>query len=954
MRANQAPSLATPFMDPDTIALRVNGRDRPVAPRPAQTLLDVLRDDFELTGAKKACDNGECGSCIVLMGRRPTKACLLPPRRAVGKEIVTIEGLAGHPDVAAPDSDSPALHPLQMAFLEMGATQCGFCIPGMIMRANALLLANNNPTRDDVVRSLSKNLCRCTGYFKIVEAVLYASRLMRSNAEPESPAPVAAGAAVGVSVPAPRQPRDGQRPGDVRSRSDDGRHASRQDPAQRRASRAHPLHRYERGGGDARRRRGSHRRRRARHALPAELPAPGLRLSARQGPFPGRGPRCGGGRERRHRRRRPRQDSGGAGAPCRRRSISAAAAAEGATRIFDHAGNVSAPERIVRGDVDKALAESDVIVERTYSVPMREHAAMEPEAALAHEEGGQVVIRTPLYHAFVQGTQSIANNLGIDERDVRIVCPHMGGNFGTRGDTLHAVVAALLARKTGRPVKLVFSRAESLLGSCKAPAVKMRYRTGAMRDGRVTAVDIDILHGTGSWAPFLIPSTTNGVELCFYETLGALLSHATGPYEIPNVRAVARDVLTNAPRFVPLRGTNANYLPLAYESQMDLVAEAIGVDPLELRIRNAMPEGGVTHFGQVLNESVNIRAELEALRPHYREARRRLEERPRCDDGPWRRGIGVACGWRNIGYVNTTVSAGAELHEDGRIEVLAGSVEQGQGPTTQFAQIAGDEIGVSVDSILVSIGDTHRAPYPVPTFSSLTTVATGRAVQDAAAQLKDSILRTAARMLDRDDAALSIVDGAVVVRNGSAATVPLRDVAAFMKAQGLPMRREGKVEWNGEAPTILYGYNAGLIELAVNERTGEVRLRNHVNVCDPGRLINPLAVEGQVDGAVAFGVGFALRERFHPDNDPTLTKYGLPTTRDMPQSITRLFVERPLERGPFGAKSMAEHPGISLTPGIMNAIADATGARMYDIPATPERVLAALGDRPEPRAELEA
>lgn len=933
------------------IILNVNGQRRHVAPGASRTLLDVLRDDLDLTGAKKACDNGECGSCIVLMGRKPAKACLLAPGRAVGRDVTTIEGLAPRSSDIAPEApESPALHPLQQAFLEAGATQCGFCIPGMIMKAEALLIANNNPSRADVIRSLSKNLCRCTGYVKIVDAVLHASRLMRSNAAPERPR-TATGRTVGVSVPRLDSPAtvDGRAKYAADLKMDGMLHA--------RILRS-TVH---------------HARILSIDTSEAET-MPGVAAVVTAADVPGTPflPNC----QPQvyvfpHDKVRFLGEGLAAVAAASEEAAEAAlakikveleplpavveldeAAAEDAPRVFDHTGNVSAPERIVKGDVDKAFAEADVIVERTYTVPVREHAAMEPEAALACEEGGKVVIRTPLYHAFVQGTKSIANNLAIDEDDVRIICPHMGGNFGTRGDTLHAVVAALLARRTGKPVKLVFTRAESLLGSCKAPSVATRYKTGATRDGRVTAVDIEILHGTGSWAPFLVPSTTRGAELCFYETLGALLSHATGPYQIENVRASARDVLTNAPRFVPLRGTNANYLPLAYESQMDLVAEATGIDPLDLRLRNAMPEGGVTHFGQVLNESVNVKAELEALRPHYEEARRRLRQRAMPDGTPWKHGIGVACGWRNIGYVNTTVTAGAELLEDGRIEVLAGSVEQGQGPTTQFAQIAGDELGVPIGSLVVSIGDTCHAPYPVPTFSSITTVATGKAVQDAAARLKAAIVRAAARLLDRDEADLSMTDGGVVVANGSTATLPLREVAAFMKAEGLRTRSEGRIEWNGEAPTILYGYSAGLIELAVNDRTGEVRLLNHVNVCDPGTLINPLAVEGQVDGAVAFGIGFALKERFHPDSAPTLEGYGLPTTRDMPRSITRLFVERPLERGPFGAKSMAEHPGISLTPGIVNAIADATGARVYDVPATPAKVLAAMEGKHEPQVPV--
>jgi CO/xanthine dehydrogenase Mo-binding subunit len=518
----------------------------------------------------------------------------------------------------------------------------------------------------------------------------------------------------------------------------------------------------------------------------------------------------------------------------------------------------------------------------------------------------------------------------------------MGGNFGSRGDTLIAVVAALFAQKTGKATKIVLSRAESLLGSSKAPSVNIRYKTGATREGRIVAVDTEVIHGAGTWAPYLIPETTKGAELCYFETLDALLSHATGPYEVPNVRARAYDVLTNGPRYVPLRGTNANYLPLAYESQLDQIAEKLGMDPFEIRTLNAIRKGSKTHIGQVLRESVSLLAELEALRPHYEKAKTRLEKRRAKADGSWKPGVGIGCGWRNIGYVKTTISAGAELTDDGFIHVLAGSVEQGQGPTTQLVQIAADVFGVSMSTMRVTIGDTSAAPYPVPTFSSITTVATGKAIQTAAVNLAKLLKGTAAQLLEEPPDSLQFNDQGVFAQEGATSSVSFAELSAYLHDQGKSSRCEGVIEWDGEAPNILFGYNTGLIELEVNVESGRVRLLNHVNVCDPGTRINPLALEGQVDGGIAFGIGFALSECFHPDNPPTLKDYGVSATTDIPETITQLFVEEPLERGPFGAKSMAEHPGISPIPAIINGIYNATGARIYDIPATPERIKFAL------------
>jgi CO/xanthine dehydrogenase Mo-binding subunit len=473
----------------------------------------------------------------------------------------------------------------------------------------------------------------------------------------------------------------------------------------------------------------------------------------------------------------------------------------------------------------------------------------------------------------------------------------------------------------------------------------MKYRTGATKDGKIVALDVDVIHGVGSWGPHLIDATTRGAELCYYETLGALLSHVTGPYEIPNVRARARDVLTNAPRFVPLRGTNGNYLPLAYESQVDQLASKLEIDPLEFRLRNVVDVGSMTHVGQVLKDSVDIRAELEVLRSHYHEAKERLARKRLTNGTPWKSGLGLACGWRNIGYVNIPITAGAELMTDGKVRVLAGTVEQGQGPITQFAQIAADAMGVPVQQLVINIGDTGAAPYPVPTFSSITTVGTGKAVQMACELLRKAIIEVAAEHLGAEPASVSIEMGEALSTEAPQHKLPLAEIAGLMKAGKRALKYESELQWRGEAPNILYGYNAGLVELAVNEQTGQVRLEHVVNVCDPGTIVNPLALEGQVDGGIGFGVGFALKERFHPDLPPTFEAYGLPTTKDAPGRVTRLFAGGPCERGPFGAKSAGEMPGISPIPAIINGIADAIGTRVFDIPATPARVLAALAAR---------
>ncbi|MDB4249205.1 molybdopterin-dependent oxidoreductase [Amylibacter sp.] len=836
--------------------------------------------------------------------------------------------------------DISILHPIQQAFLEKGATQCGFCIPGMIMKTANLLQNKPNPTRNEIVKSLSKNLCRCTGYTKILDAVEYAAELINDGRSGVSQG-VGDGPAVGGNVS--RLDSPGTVTGDAMYAGDMQMEGM--------------LH--------ARLLRSTQHHARIISIDTSEAEAmEGVECVVTADDIPGTPflPNCQPQVYVFPKDRIRFKGEAIAGVAACTEAIAEEALKKikvvveelphaieivdamrkNAEPMYNHSPRVSPPEEVSCGNIEAGFAKADVIIQNDYTVPVREHAAMEPESALVYMDGRKLVCITGLYHAFVQGTESIANNLAMKQEDVRIKCPAMGGNFGTRGDTLIAVACGLMTQKTGKPIRMVFSREESILGSCKAPSVDIRYKTGAMKDGRIIAVDVEVLHGAGGWAPFLIAQTTKGRELCFYETLGALLSHVTGPYEIENVRGRAWDVLTNGPRYVPLRGTNANYLPLAYESQVDLVAEALGLDPLDVRMKNAIRIGSKTHFGQTLNEHVSMVKELELLKPHYEAAKIRLEVRRANAESPWMPGLGMGSGWRNIGYLKTSITAGAELTELGEVHVMAGTVEQGQGPTTQFAQIAADQIGVPMSEMKVTLGDTDAAPYPVPTFSSISTVGTGKAVQMAAEKLKDKLLEGAAEMLQSSKDNLKVKGNKIFVTAFPDTAVTLTEIAQHFADNNQSSLSEAEIPWSGEAPTILYGYNTGLMELDVNTETGAVRLLNHVNVCDPGTRINPQAVDGQIDGAIAFGVGFALSERFHPDNPATLEGYGLPSTKRIPSNVTRLYVEDPLERGPFGAKSMAEHPGISPIPAIINGIANATGARVRDIPATPDRVLQAL------------
>ena len=926
------------------IVLTVNGIRRELAVPVDRTLLDVVREDLDLTGTKMACDDGECGSCFMLLGDKPVMSCRLAAVRAQGKDITTIEGLGGN--------GSGVLHPLQEAFLEMGATQCGFCIPGMIIRAEALLRKKPAPDRDTLVKSLSRNMCRCTGYMKIFDAVLYAAELKQGRAR-RNWADRDNDRGVGASVPRLDSPDtvDGTAKYAADLKMDGMLHAK--------IVRS-PHHHARILSIDA-------SEARALPGVAAVVTAddiPGTPVMSNCQPqtwlFP---------RDR-------ARFLGEAIAAVAAETVEIAAEAVERIRVsyevlqgmpdledaiaadgpelYPGMPNVSPPVEFHDGDIAAGFAEADVIVEDTYRTARREHAAMEPEAALAYvDETGTLVVKSPLYHPFVQGQQSIANTLALDLDRVRVICPAMGGNFGKRGDAQAPTVAGLLALKTGRPVRMIYTRSESLLGSSKTPSTVMTYRIGARKDGRVVALQATVHRNMGIWAPYLSEATTKGQELCRFESIPATLTHITGPYEIPNVRATLYDVVTNGPRSVPLRGTSGGYLPLAIESLMDRIAEELDMDPVELRRRNALVVGSRTHIGQVMTDSVGIRAELDALREPYRDCLSR--PRGRTDGTPWRRGVGVGCGWRSITYVNMPdVSAAVELMPDGRVRMLAGSVEQGQGAMTELAQIVSEALDLPMQSIEVTIGDTYLAPYPVPTFSSITTLVTGKAVQNAADGLREVLCRVAAELLDTAPDDIRIGDGFAFAGSAPGRLVGFSQLCDELDRRGMSRRHEGTFVWEGratdsnsttnegDAPDVVYGFNACVADVEVNVENGRVRLNRLINAADPGTIIHPQALQGQIDGGLAFGIGIALSEAFHPDMPPTLRHYGLPTTKDVAEEVTSIYVEDPCPRGPFGAKSAAEMSVIAPVPAIINAIADATGVRLREIPATPGRVLEAL------------
>ena len=929
-----------------SIKLKVNGEEHELLVDPRRLLVDVLRDDLDLTGAKKACDGGECGSCTVLLGGKGVMSCLLPVGRAGGKEIVTIEGLAARARPCDARPGDQTLHPLQRAFSDGGAAQCGFCIPGMIMEAEALLTANPNPTRADIESRLSRNTCRCTGYSKIVDAVLVAAEAMRTGAA----LPEQDHGDVHVGARAPKWDSELHVTGRSRYAADLKREGMLH------ARTLHSPH---------------HHAKILRIDTTAAEALPGVRAVITHESMPGRKTlmNC---KPQMHMLAIDRVRFIG-------EAIAAVAAdteeiAADAVRLIKVDYEVLEPvlnpldalhgvgpqihppfpnwvatKPAEKGDPDSAFAQASVVVEGRYHTAPREHAPMEPEACLAYEaEDGMFTFHSPHHHPFA-GRMWLAEMLGIDKSRVRIICPAMGGNFGHRGEFVHTGIAGLLAAKTGRPVKIVYTREESMLGSSKSHSYDLMYRTGLDGDGRIVAFEAEVVGDGGCW----IWHPEGDVK---GSPLGYMMGLVPGPYSVPNARVRMFEVCTNRPRSGPLRGTDIPDLAFAWESQMDQLAAAIGMDPLEFRILNAIEKDDTTVMGVKLDESVSARAVMERLREPYAKALARAKTDP--PPAPWRRGVGIGCCWKTCGAARGDNAGGAwtgmdigltmgavELSEAGRVRAMAGAVEKGQGISIALGQIAAEELDVPLamfDPTLV--GDTYLAPYPMATSGQRTTFLAGSAVLKAAKSLKQALIGVAADTLGAAPESVELRGGTAGVAGDASRRLSLRELAAELRRRDLPLKYEATHVFEksevGQGP--VYTYTAQLVEVDVNTETGATKVRDVTYVGDPGKVINPLIFEGQVEGGVVMGLGFALTEEFVAGEITSLKQYGLPLIKDAPRTITTMFVENPVHGGPFGAKGAAESTAAAGMAAVANAIADATGKRLFELPAKPARVLQAL------------
>jgi CO/xanthine dehydrogenase Mo-binding subunit len=607
-----------------------------------------------------------------------------------------------------------------------------------------------------------------------------------------------------------------------------------------------------------------------------------------------------------------------------------------APRIHED-GNILARRLIVKGNVKAGFQEAEVIVDRTYTTSRVEHACLEPDAGFAYiDEEGIIVLYVSTQNPHYD-QKEVAAVLGLDPGRVRVVQAATGGGFGSKLDVSVQCYLGLAAFHLQRPAKLVYTREEVFSATSKRHPLRIRCKTGATREGRLKAVEVEILGDTGAYASYGATVATR------------VAVHATGPYEIPNFRAESRMVYTNNVWAGAMRGFGVPQIAFAHESQMDMVAEKLGIDPLDFRLMNALKEESSTGTGQILRASVGIGRTLERLKAW------RAEHQPKAggftgwsDKRRVHRGIGVASMWYGIG--NTGISnpstAQVEIDRAGTIVLFTGTADLGQGSDTVLSQIAADELGVDAHEICLVRADTSRTTSAGATSASRQTYISGNAVRIACANLKEILFKEVREVFNLLNGGFLLTGGRIVSSDVIGTSISLAEIARRVYDAGRALRGEGffdpettplDPETGQGSPYATYAFASHLAEVEVDRETGQVDVRRIVAAHDVGRAINPGNVIGQINSGVTMGLGLALTESFIPGETDSFLNYFIPTTRDIPE-IVPILVEDEEPTGPFGAKGIGEPSLIPTAPAILNGIARAIGARIYDLPATLESV----------------
>ncbi len=984
------------------LELRINGLIKSLDVAPNESLLALLRREGYYS-VKHGCETGECGACTVLIDGVPRPGCVTLAAQAGGCTLITVENLG----------TARKLHPIQEAFIDTGAIQCGFCTPGMVLSAYALLKRNPDPTEADVRDALSGNLCRCTGYVKPVQAVLRAAAIMRG----EEVVPISRPSSDENFQPwdPGRSPLEHAEHG-ASSHDDDGGLAG--------AGKDHPTRdKSSSGGGTAtlvdtrvstdlsivgkaerkvdavklvtgkpafvddielrgmlygRLLTSPHAHAIIRDIDVSEARAlPGVHAvltykDVQRVPYttagqswPEPGPhdqycldyrvRFVGDRVAAVAAETPEiaeqalkliqvdyevlpalldpRKAMDPGAPCLHPEPES-------YRIYDASRNIAAHLHAEVGEVERGFAGSDLVVEGEYIVPQVQQTPIENHIVITYwDEDDRLVVRTSTqvpYHV----RRIIAPLIGLPPRRIRVIKPRIGGGFGVKQEVLIEDICALLTIATDRPVKLELSRAEEFRSSRSRHPQIIHMKTGVKRDGTLVANSMTLLANTGAYGThsLTVQSNTGSKTLPIYPC--------------PNIRFIAEVVYTNLPPAGAFRGYGVPQGFFALESHMDEIARQLGMDALELRRKNWIKVGdenplakalgeGKQGYGQVI-ESCGLPQCLQIVE----EKLDWKEKRGKGGNGRFRRGVGVALAMHGTAIAGLDMGgASIKLNDDGSFNVLVGATDIGTGSDTVIAQIAAEVLGVRVEDIIMHSSDTDFTPFDTGAYASSTTYISGGATKKAAEQVRAQILEVAGGMLKTDPETLTIKDRIISAPDGR--TVTVSQVALHSLHVENQQQIMATASWMSyESPPPFAAQGA---EVEVDTETGVVRVLKAISAVDAGRVINPITAEGQIEGGATQALGYGICEEMIYNQQgalltTNLSDYRIYSAPDMPAMETYI-VETSDPFGPFGAKAIAEIPIDGMAPAVANAVADALGIRIPQIPLTPERVLHAIHAR---------
>ena len=960
------------------ISLTINGQKQSYSVPPKQNLLDFLRE-VGFKSVKNGCREGDCGMCTVLVNGVPAKSCLLFMQSMDGKSVETLEAMGNEHN----------LHPLQQAFLETGAIQCGFCTPAQLLTAKAFLDKNKNPKAEDVRKALSGVLCRCTGYVRIVDAVLRAAASMRGESlPPYVPSEFFYSNDVSeVKLPAAYYRKDGNRdpllplvitPEKMPKMVSVGKSSQKVDGVKLVTGKPAFTDDVQPEGmlfGSLLTSPHAHARIRDIDTSAAKA-LPGVRAVITYKDIP-----------------RIKYATGGQSYPQPlphdqvslddkvrhvgdRVAIVAAdtleiaeqalelikvdyevlepvldmqaAMQDGAPVIHDESdteGIYDAKHNIVHhieaevGDVDGTFAACDHVFEGEYKTPKQQHGQMEPHVCITYfDEDSRLVVRTSTQVPF-HVRRIIAPLIGLPIKDIRVVKPRIGGGFGGKQEVLLEDLCAHLTIATGKPVRMEYTRSQEFTSGRSRHRQIIHYKLG-IKDEMLVANELRLIGDTGAYG-------THGLTVNMVGGFKGLTL-----YNAPNSRFICDVVYTTTPPAGAYRGYGAMQEQFAVETLMEEIAEKLNLDVVEFKKKNWLKLGENMHMARKLGEGREgydqalatsaldecVKVGLEATDFYKKRALYKNQS------GPIKRGIGMGVMIHGSGIAGLDMAAATiKMNDDGSFNLLIGATDLGTGSDTILAQMAAEQLGVPIEDMIVYSSDTDFTPFDKGAYASSTTYISGGAVVKAAKNVRGQILEHAAKMLKWENPEeLTILDRTVIAPDESAVTLQEVGLSSLHNLdQHQIMATESHVSYVSPPPT-----GAQFSEVKVNTETGEIEVERMLMIVDCGRVINPLTAAGQVEGGLAQALGFTLMEDTYYDKDGHITNddfasYKMFKSDELPP-LDVIFVQTDEPSGPYGAKSIAELSVDGTAPSMVSALHNATGVWFRDLPITREKFQAGL------------